>query len=219
MLISNARQQVVRVAASLAVSTTLLLGAGCGTDRGGADDAARLPDETYRRVLSQGVDPGLVYTIELPGFELAEQSAGVVGDSDYAAVHLPVDPPLTTEVYLEVRSGPYATARCERDLLRGATGGSPVAVDSCEPDDEGWYRTGGDWHEYVVRRAGHHLVLGAPTAAVDRETLTETALEARRHDQTATVPASPSSPPTRGDLPTSGDGAPIDPHQGSPAGG
>lgn len=160
-----------------------------------------------------------MYTVELPGFELAEQSAGVLGESGYGATYLPTDPPHTAEVSLEVRVGEYDDARCERDPLRGPTGAAPVAVESCEPEADGWYRTGGDRHEYVAARAGHHVVLGAPAEALDRETLSAAALDARPQEGTAASPTRPSSPPLRGDLPTTGDGAPVDPHGTSRPGG
>lgn len=195
------------------VLPVLVLSTGCGADDGGAGDGpGPLSDDTYERVLGQGVDRALVYTVELPGFELAEQSAGVLGDSDYGATYLPADPPYSAEVSLEVRAGEYDDARCERDPLRGPTGAAPVAVESCEPEADGWYRTGGDRHEYVAARPGHHVVLGGPAEAVDRETLTAAALDARPRAGAGVSPTQPSTPPTRGDLPTTGDGAPVDPH-------
>lgn len=199
--------------ASIALTVLcLVLTTGCGAGDGAAEDGpAPLSDDTYQRVVGQGVDRALVYTIQLPGFDLAEQSAGVVGESDYGATYLPVDPPYTTEVSLEVRAGGYDDARCEREPLRGPTGAAPAAVESCEPEADGWYRTAGDQHEYVVAGAGHHLVLGGPAEAVDRDTLTAAALGARSQEGTGASPAQPSSPVTRGDLPTTGDGAPVDP--------
>lgn len=197
------------------VVAVLVLGSACGADSGAADaGAAPLSDETYQRVLEQGVDPALVYTVRLPGFELAEQSAGVLGDSDYGATYLPSEPPYTAEVSLEVRVGEYDEARCERDPLRGPTGADPVPVESCEPEANGWYRTGGDRHEYVAARPGHHVALGGPAEAVDREALTEAALGARPQEgggASPNQPTGPSSPVTRGDLPSTGDGAPVDP--------
>lgn len=202
------------------VVAVLVLGSACGADSGAADAGpAPLSDETYQRVLEQGVDPALVYTVRLPGFELAEQSAGVLGESDYGATYLPSDPPYTAEVSLEVRAGEYDDARCERDPLRGPTGAAPVAVESCEPEADGWYRTGGDRHEYVAARTGHHLVLSGPAEAVDREALKTAALDARPQEGAGLSPTQPSSPPTRGDLPTTGDGAPVDPHGTSRPGG
>lgn len=198
-------------------AVALLLTAGCGTETSGADDGpAPLPDDTYRRVLDQGVDPDLVHTIELPGFELAEQSAGVLGDADYGATYLPVEPPYTVEVHLEVRSGTYDAARCESDPLQGA---GPAPVTSCEADANGWYRTGGGWHEYVVLGDGHVLTISAPATAVDRDDLVAAALGARHQDGDAISPAPPSSPVTRGDLPTTGDGAPVDPYASGAPGG
>lgn len=198
----------------------LLLTTACGTESAGADEGpAPLPDDTYRRVVSQGVDPGAVYTIELTGFELAEQSAGVLGESDYGATYLPVEAPYTTEVHLVVKAGTYDTARCEQDPLPGGNSGTPAPVDACEPDAAGWYRTGGGWQEYVVLAAGHVLTVSSPTGAVDREDLVAAALGARHQDGKAIAPVTPSSPVTRGDLPTTGDGAPVDPYGSSAPGG
>lgn len=204
-------------AGRLSVAVLLLLATGCGSETSGADDGpAPLPDDTYRRVLDQGVDPDIVHTIELPGFELAEQSAGVLGDADYGATYVPVEPPHTVEVHLEVRSGTYDAARCESDPLQGA---GPAPVTSCESDATGWYRTGGGWHEYVVLGDGHVLTISAPATAVDTDDLVAAALGARRQDGDAISPAPPSSPVTRGDLPTTGDGAPVDPYgSGAPGG-
>jgi hypothetical protein len=178
----------------LALASVLLVSTGCGSESSGQEDGgpAPLPEDTYERVLSQGVDPALVYTIELDGFELAEQSAGVLGDSDYGAVYVPTEPPLTAQLRLTVVAG--------------------------EPDEEG-YRSGEGWHEYVVSFNGHHLTVGAPSDAVDREALAEAALGARRQDGTTVSPAPPTSPVPRGDLPTNGDGAPVDPAGTSPPGG
>ena len=194
--------------------------AACGTESASSEDGpAPLPDDTYRRVLSQGVDPDLVHTIELPGFELAEQSAGVLGDADYAATYVPVEPPYTTEVHLQVTSGRYDARRCATEPLHGPTGGSPAAVESCETEGSGWYRVGGGWQEYVVVGEGHVLAVSAPVTAVERDDLVAAALGARHQDGGAITPATPSSPVTRGDLPTTGDGAPVDPYGTSAPGG
>lgn len=201
-------------AAGLSV-IALLLTAGCGTgesgESGAGDGPVPLPDDTYQRVLAQGVDPDLVHTIELPGFELAEQSAGVLGDADYGATYVPEEPPYTTEVQLVVRSGTYDAQRCRTEPLPGPTGGAAGRVESCEPDATGWYRVGGGWQEYVVLGAGHVLTVSAPATAVDRADLTEAALGARHQDGEVITPATPSTPAPRGDLPTTGDGAPLDP--------
>lgn len=201
----------------------LLVISGCG-DRAGAgeDGAAALPSETHRRVLSQGVDPALVYTVEVPGFELAEQSVGVLGDADYGAVYVPIEPPRIAEVALVVRAGSYDRARCEHDPLldpRAGSDGSDGLVARCETEGEGWYRAGDGWHEYVVPRAGHHITVAAPVDAVDRDALRRAALGARPVEG-AVAPIAPASPPaSRGDLPTTGDGAPVDPYGASPPGG
>lgn len=213
------RGQIATTTAGLSTAA-LLLATACGTESVSADDGpAPLPDDTYQRVLAQGVDPGLVHTIELPGFELAEQSAGVLGDADFGATYVPTEPPHDTEVHLVVTSGTYDAQRCGTEPLPGPTGSTPAPVASCEPDATGWYRTGGGWHEFVVVDDGHVLTLSAPTTAVDRDDLVEAALGARRQDGKVLTPATPSAPVTRGDLPTTGDGAPVDPYDRDSAGG
>jgi hypothetical protein len=208
--------RAARVMGRIALAGLLPLSSGCaaGTDAAG-DGPEPLPDDTYRQVVEQGTDPALVYVIEVAGFEAATQSAGVVGGSDYAVTYVPTDPPLTSQIYLEVRAGSYDEARCERDPLRGTDDAYSTLVESCEADASGWYRSGDDWHEYVARHAGHHLTVGAPPA-VERQVLIEAALGARRQDgstPSSSTPATPmQSPSTRGDLPGTGDGAPVDPH-------
>jgi hypothetical protein len=200
----------------IALAGFLAFSSACGssTDKAASDGPRPLPDDAYRQVVEQGADPALVYVIEIPGFEAATQSAGVVGGSDYGVTYVPTDPPLTSQIYLEVRAGSYDEARCERDPLRGSDGAYATLVESCEPDASGWYRSGDDWHEYVARYAGHHLTVGGPSA-VERQVLIEAALGARRQDGSSpsSAPAAPmQSPSTRGDLPGTGDGAPVDPH-------
>lgn len=198
--------------ATLPALVLLLLAAGCGTRSASADDGpAPLPEETYQRVLSQGVDPALVYVVAMPGFALAEQSAGVLGDADYGATYVPVEPPPAVQVGLRVTRGEYDAARCASEPL--PAGGAV----SCAPDDRGWYRTGGGWQEYVVAADGHVLALSAPADAVDRADLVAAALGARHQDGTAVAPVPP--PVTRGDLPSTGDGAPLDPGGSDAPGG
>ncbi|MEV5002818.1 hypothetical protein [Nocardioides sp. LML1-1-1.1] len=203
----------MRRALAVLLPVLLLLAAGCGTESAGADDGPPpLPDATYQRLLDQGVDPDLVYTIELPGFALAEQSAGVLGEADYGATYVPEDPPYTTQVGLRVTSGTYDAARCASEPL-----GSGAVT--CVPDDKGWYRTGGGQHEYVVAADGRVLGVSAPVDAVDRAALVAAALGARHHDGGDLTPVPPSPPVSRGDLPSNGDGAPLDPYGTSPPGG
>ncbi|NHA01696.1 hypothetical protein G5V59_23485 [Nocardioides sp. W3-2-3] len=201
-----------RVLAGLSV-LALLPAAGCGTEDAADDGPVPLPDATFQRVLGQGVDPGLVYAVELPGSSLAEQSAGVLGDADYGATYVPAQDDPTGQAHLRVSRGTYHTARCGRDPLPEGV------VASCVPDATGWYRTGGGWQEYVVASDGHVLALSAPVGAVDRADLVAAALGARRQDGGDLTPATPSSPVSRGDLPTTGDGAPIDPYGTNPPGG
>ncbi|QYJ04011.1 hypothetical protein KUV85_17070 [Nocardioides panacisoli] len=172
------------------------------------DGPAPLSDATVERVLAQGVDPALVHTIDLPGFTLVEHSAGVVGDADYGAFYA-AEPP-TDPVWFEVAAGGFGGQRCRtQPLVTPST--APLDVAECRPDgDDGWYRVGGDRHEYVLEARGHHLRLSAPTGAIDRATMRSALVGARDRAGNQPVPA-PSTPVERGDLPSTGDGAPVDP--------
>lgn len=161
------------------------------------------------RLRAEGVAPELVYEVELDGYELAEQSVGVMGDDGFGAVYVSPDGP---QVTLRVEWGTFSDDVCPETPLAGTeTPTSPVA---CERDDAGWYRVAGDAHEYVVARGGRVLRLAGPRSAIGRAELESASVDARHvggagdggNGDGTTGP--PPTPIERGDLPATGDGAP-----------
>ncbi|MFI6316243.1 hypothetical protein ACIBG8_01920 [Nonomuraea sp. NPDC050556] len=135
------------------------------------------------QALRQGVAADLIYLVELPGFTLNEQSVGVVGDEGFGAV------------YTADGGSRVVELRIDRDT-------------ACEPDGSGWYRSGGGRQEYTAVRGDHFIRLTAELGDVDRATM-KAAVEGARNVKVRGTP-SPSPPPVRrGDLPVTGDGAPV----------
>ena len=157
-----------------------------------------------RRRAAQGVAPDLVYTVELPGYELAEQSVGVIGDEGFGASYVSPD---GRQAELTVDRRQSDDGMCTETPIRHADTPSPPTT--CERDGIGWYRAGGGRHEYLAVRGDHTLRLNAPIADVDRATLGAAVTNARHVTRAASETTAPSSsPPERGDLPATGDGAP-----------
>jgi hypothetical protein len=179
--------------------------AACGDDDvADGRDRPPLSDAVLGRLAAQGVAPDLVYTVELPGYELAEQSVGVVGDDGFGAIYVS---PEGGQVELTVDRGRFSDALCAETPIRDAD--PPAAPTTCERDGSGWYRAGGGRHEYVVARRDHVLRLNASTEDVDRTALDTAVTGARHVDAASSDGTAPSpSPAERGDLPASGDGAP-----------
>jgi hypothetical protein len=173
----------------------------------GSGSASPLSDDTYQRVIDQGVDPALVYAVELPGFTLVEQSAGVRNDTDFGVAYRRDDGAL-----LWLATTKQQVTSCPTDPIFVNLGGEQYDVTDCETDSHGWYRTGLKRHEYVVMNDAAQLRLSAPRDAVDRATLTKVLLGATHQDGNGISPAPPPTEPiSRGDIPKYGDGAPIDP--------
>jgi hypothetical protein len=173
----------------------------------GSGSAPPLSDDTYQRLMDYGVDPALVYVVDVPGFTLLEQSAGVIGDSDYGANYRRDDGAL-----LELNVSKRQVTSCPTDPIFVHLGGEQDDVTDCEADSHGWYRTGLKRHEYVVMNDAAQLRLSAPRDAVDRATLTKVLLGATHQDGSQFSPTPPPTAPiSRGDIPRHGDGAPIDP--------
>jgi hypothetical protein len=181
----------------------LVASAACGSDDPTYSDAV------MDRLSTEGVAPGLVYTVEVPGHELAEQSVGVVGDNGFGAVYVS---PEGEDVALTVERGTFDDERCRTTPIANAE--PPETTVSCERDDAGWYRTAADRHQYIVLLDDHVLRLDSATDDLDRDALRTALVDARQ-----VTPADADTPPTtptpsastsveRGDLPTTGDGAP-----------
>ncbi|MEV0970767.1 hypothetical protein [Microtetraspora glauca] len=192
-----------RFVTALSLGLLVVAGAsGCGT-------GAPLSQALVDRARGQGAAPDLIYVVEIPGFELAEQSVGVVGDEGFGSFYVS---PEGGQVELRVDRGTFGDALCAETPLAQAEPGSVV---TCDHDEAGWYRSGGDRHEYVAVRGDHLIRLGGRTGEVDRAALKSAVAGARNAvgdgDGAGPSPADggrPSGPIERGDLPTSGDGAP-----------
>ncbi|MFD9950754.1 hypothetical protein ACFWYW_37510 [Nonomuraea sp. NPDC059023] len=165
---------------SLLSLLALIVLSGCGS-------SATLSQAVIDQAARQGVAPELMYVVELPGFELAEQSVGAVGDDGFGAVYTSTD---GRQVELRVDRPPY---RC---------------VGTCERDGDGWYTEHEGNQEYVAVRAGHYVRLVCQAGQVDRAVLKRAAEGARPAVGDGT-PSPPPGPVERGDLPRNGDGAPI----------
>lgn len=159
----------------------LLTLTACGSS--GPADA----DELAARAASIGVDPDVVYAVSLDGFAPASQSAGVMGDAGFGVAYTAPDGRM---------------AMLTTDPRGAADPGCVVA---------------GDQHECVAVHDGVAVRLSAAADAVDEETL-RAAVEgahAPSADELAALfadaPDGGGAPVERGDLPPSGDGAPIDP--------
>jgi hypothetical protein len=163
----------------------LLVSSGCGS-------GSALSQSVIDQAVRQGVAPELTYVVELPGFELAEQSVGVVNDAGFGAFYTSTD---GRRVELRVDRGPYE------------------CVGTCERDGGGWYTEHQGNQEYIAVRPTHYVRLAAEAGQVDRAVLKRAAEGARPAvgDGTPAPPPPQQSPVERGDLPETGDGAPIQP--------
>lgn len=170
----------------------------------GRGPRASLSQDSVDRSLSQGVDPDLIYLVDLPGFELADLSAGVVGDDGFGATYWSPG----GHVDLRVHHSTSESARLASTRIMGA---EPwTAPVNCESDEVGRYRSGGGRHEYAVLRAGHLIWLNCPVGLVDRAVLKAAMAGVWQVTWKGPRTPPPRHPPVRrGDLPATGDGAPI----------
>ncbi|MFG1943968.1 hypothetical protein [Nonomuraea sp. NPDC048826] len=176
------------LAAALAVSA-------CGTQ-------GVLSQTAIDQALGQGADPALIYVVDLPGYELQEQSVGVVGDEGFGAFYVSPD---GKQVQLRVDRGAFDDAACWE---RPVTDTDPTdASVRCVRDDVGWYREAAGRHEYIAVKGDAFLLLAGKFTDVNRETL-KTAIAGARQAAVTATPSPPRTPVERGDLPTTGDGAP-----------
>ncbi|PVE12921.1 hypothetical protein [Streptomyces scopuliridis] len=177
-------------------------GGGSATRTGGSADRAEL--EARARYMQSAIE--LIQVIEADGFEVAPQSAGVVGDDGFGSVYVSARD--GARIRLTVDRSTLNAANCPDNPVEEASG--PV---QCERDGDAWYRTSGSAHEYARAEDGHVVRVGADRATVDRDTLRRAAASARPADDReldALLPeqTAPTAPVERGDLPPVGDGAP-----------
>ncbi|MGW0548052.1 hypothetical protein [Streptomyces altiplanensis] len=203
----------------LAVLLLLPVLAACGTEKAGAPASAELQARAGESALE------LIYVTEVPGYEPAEQSVGVIGDDGFSAAYF--SPGTGGQIQLTVDRGRLDETNCapvpmetrtEAGTDTGARSGAGEGGE-CERDGDHWYRASGSSHEYARAYDGHVVRVGADRGTVDRETLRQAAEKAHRADNReldAVLPESPGSGdgvgademPERGDLPPVGDGAP-----------
>ncbi|MFF4659590.1 hypothetical protein [Streptomyces sp. NPDC001381] len=185
-----------------ALSLLPLLLTACGDERPGA---AADPTELADRAQALGIAPDLVYTTDVEGYTLAQQSVGVHGDDGFSAA------------YFSRKSGKFFQLSVERGTLTAADcSGQPVAgtdgaSTACERDGETWYRTTDGSSEYAVPKKD--LVIRISGDGVPRDDLREAAENAHRPtaaELDTLLPSAPAGgePVERGDLPPEGDGAP-----------
>ncbi|MER6325143.1 hypothetical protein [Streptomyces coelicoflavus] len=160
------------------------------------------------RAQAMGVAPELVYVTVAPGFTLAEQSVGVLGDDGFSATW--VDGDTNALLRLAVDRGSITAGTCPGQPVGDMSGEHTT----CERDGDAWYRTGAGRHEYALPEEGHVVRVSAEQDAVPRDVLRAAALAAERPDAAETdrlLPSAepaPATPVERGDLPPFGDGAP-----------
>ena len=179
---------------------------GCGAA------AAATPAEIAERVSHLGVDPALVVTTTIEGYDLAPQS---VNETDEGGMTATWAKPGTGDM-ITVRTDPgeMDAAGCAAQQMWG--GGEAA----CIQDGATWHRSAGGIDEFAVVQEGRTVVivggdgLGAPrddleeaAAGLRAPTVAEVdrmfAEVQRRHDR--------GGPVERGDIPEDGDGAPVDP--------
>ncbi|WP_214408997.1 hypothetical protein [Sphaerisporangium fuscum] len=180
----------------MTILVVLAVLSGCGSQ--GALSQAAI-DQARR----QGVAPDLIYVVDLPGYELAEQSIGGVGEEGFGAYYVSSG---GKQVYLHVDRGSFSDARCAATPIADAD--PPDAPVRCDHDEVGWYRQGGGRQEYVVVQGDHYIKLSGRVADLDRAALKAAVAGARPATGTGTPAPPPPSPVERGDLLTNGDGAP-----------
>ncbi|MFJ8074805.1 hypothetical protein ACIQ7Q_12960 [Streptomyces sp. NPDC096176] len=189
-----------------AVVSVALVGCGTETAGGGADRS-----ELEARARAAQVAIENVYVTEVPGYEVAKQSVGVLGADGFSATY--VKQGAGTQIRLGVDRGAIDAASCPKIPVGVGSGGMGGTVE-CEQDGTNWYRTSGTEHEYVTEVDGRLVRLNADAGTVDRATLREAAEAAHAASDAeldAVLPPAredAGQPVERGDLPPAGDGAP-----------
>lgn len=178
----SSRRRVLLAASTVA---SVLALAACGDGGKPAE-----PDEIARQAGAVGIAPALVYVTELDGFDLATQSVGPSGDDGMSATYLRSG---GGSVELTTRRNADPSAPACGELADGAAGTLRCSV------ERGGVQVvlSGDGVQPATLRAAGEAVRVPTSEELER--------------LFADVPAVPASEIERGDLPTAGDGAPIDP--------
>ncbi|MFI0981559.1 hypothetical protein ACH4SP_31695 [Streptomyces sp. NPDC021093] len=179
----------VRRAAAVLLPLVL---AGCGTETFGASkdiDRAELKKRAGESALEH------VYVTEIPGFTLAAQSVGVIGDDGFSGT------------YVSTGGGGQVQLSVDRGTLPadGCAG--------CTKDGDHWYSSANGDSAYLRAESGHVVRLTGSGGA-DRATVkaaAEKAHHASPEEMDEVLPEARSQGGAvveRGDLPPVGDGAP-----------
>ncbi|MFJ2438129.1 hypothetical protein ACIOWM_33455 [Streptomyces anulatus] len=213
---SSTRQTRLRPVLT-ALALTLAAATGCGTEVASDTAAARsasaapAPDRAELEARARAVQTVAehVWVTEAPGYTLARQSVGVVGDDGFGSVY-------TTsgggQIQLRVERLPHADADCTDGP---AAGSAQDPVVTCERDGGQWYRATESGHAYAQEQGDLVVTVSGAREEVDRAALRAAARAAHRaddHELDQVLPpageAAGRQPVERGDLPPVGDGAP-----------
>ena len=180
--------------------------AGCGSAGPGGSAGAPPSAELVARARQAGVDVALVYVTTADGYTRAAGGLGPYGDSGFQVVYSSG----RDDLRLTVERSTLDAASCPRLPVPAA---EPAAAPvRCTADGDGWVRASGNRNEYAEQR-GDVLVRVSGTGPVD--VLRDAAARARPATPAELddmlPPAPAGSPVERGDLPDTGDGAPINP--------
>ncbi|MEU6952489.1 hypothetical protein [Streptomyces sp. NPDC045714] len=216
---SHPRPPLLRpVTTALALALSLAAATGCGTEVGTGTEAADrsasadpAPDraELEARALAAQTVAEHVWVTEVPGYALARQSVGVIGDDGFGSVYTTPD---GGQIQLRVERRAHAGADCTKDP---APAGGQEPLKTCERDGEQWYRATESGHAYAREQGGLVVTVSGAPGEVDRATLRSAARAAHRaddHELDQVLPPADEArgqrPVERGDLPPVGDGAP-----------
>lgn len=201
------RRPLTALGAAAAIALALCLSA-CATGASGAAASTSTIDEYAQ---AAGIQPDLVYTTEIDGYDLAPQSVGAGAAEGMTATWF--NQSTAAMVTIRTDTGEMTANSCAQTPVWDASD----EVVSCTDEGDGiWRRVAGTTQEYMATRDGATIRVtgdnGAPAsdllaAAKALHVPSEAELDLLFSD----LPDAPATPVVRGDLPENGDGAPIDP--------
>lgn len=211
-----------RLAALALVAGSPLAAAGCGSEVAptspsesvGSQPAEREPvdPELAERAHQAGLEPDLVYVVDVDGYDRAAGGTGPYGDSGFQDIYVS---PSGADIRLTVERAALDDADCpDLPIPAAEPVGVPVA---CVSDGDGWERTSGDRQEYARLDGGRLVRVSGRTDATTMDLLRSAVADARpatADELDDLLPAGPTGgssgrgTPARGDLPATGDGAP-----------
>ncbi|MEU5641308.1 hypothetical protein [Streptomyces milbemycinicus] len=168
--------------------------------------------ELESRARALGTEPEMVYVTDVPGYALAPQSVGVIGDHGFGGSYTKPGGG-TIELRADERGpSPVGCAESGPDQVGGEK-------QTCERDGESWYRASKSAHEYAREEDGRVIRLSADRESVTRDTLRQAAESLHQADDGELAEVLPKDAgdgggqvgTERGDLPRTGDGTPQDP--------